>query len=287
MVCEGKAISFQIDPTTVLDLDDIVGKSFNVVLGSINYDSRNVRDLNGNELEFNIEFQRSFAFFDLSRTSVSFDFHLEGMDCSDELELGTLTDDIQADIASILGISDVSRIAINTIFCTENGVIANIRILPAVGRRILLESVRPHELFHELLEKSKTSTSPFAGRRLGSSAKFAVSKLKLIPSGDDEMKFQTPIEMQAKEKQSYEEISVLPHHSSSAALSYDSKSFDDSQLDELREAIHRDMREEIDAIHRDSREEIKELEGLFFKAGAFISFFMFAVGGFVVHVLTK
>merc|ERR1712176_1516144 len=112
------------------------------------------------------------------------------------------------------------------------------------------------------------------------SAKFSVSNLKIIPSSDDEIKFQTPIELKAKEKQYYEELSVLPHNISSTITS-------DSQLHSLQAALNADMLQEFNEIQNNMHKEIIELEGIFLKVAACISISMLAVGGFVVYILMK
>lgn len=130
LVCEGRKISFQIDLTKVEEIDDIVGKNFKVVLGSIQYESMNVKDIHGNEIESNIEFQKSFAHQDLVGLSSSFDFVLEEIACDDET-IDSLSNEIKGEIASILE-TDIDRIQIHDLSCfeTKERVEANVSILP-------------------------------------------------------------------------------------------------------------------------------------------------------------
>ena len=212
LVCEGRKISFQIDTTTILDLDDVVGKGFEVVLSSINSESKNVKDIHGNEIELNIRFQKSFANQDLAASSSSFEFILEETACDDGT-IDSFSDEIKSDIGSTLE-TDLDRIQINDLSCFEakEKVVANVTILPASldSRRKLFSSQadRPHELFHKLRNIVETDLLPFKDRKLGERSKISILEMAIVPSNEDVKKYKSSISNETREKEVFDEISL-------------------------------------------------------------------------------
>ena len=275
LVCEGRKISFQIDPTKVLKLDDIVGKSFKVELNSI-------KDVHGNEIKNGIQFQKSFAHQDLVTSSSSFEFVFENTACDDGT-LDLISDKIKDDVASILE-TDVNRIHINDLSCFEmkDRVVANVSILPvsARNRRELFssQSERPHELFLKLRNVVETNSSPFKGRKLGERSKISVSKMAIVPSNEDVEKYKSSISNETKEREILDEISLF-HHSAQP------KNVQESDLQGL-EVMMRKL-EEMEENQRRQFEEMEENQRRQFEEKKFNTLCMFVLGGLVVYVVMR
>ena len=312
LICEGRKIAFQIDPGQILEPELLMGKTFSVTLGSINYKSRTVKDLHGNEMDFNIYFERSFANLDLSAASTSFDFTLEGMECSDGT-VANLSNDIKDEIAAILDMTDPSRISIIDLACHESKdeVVANVEILPLSEMRQLKRSLRPsdkkhsYELYHELSTGSGKE-SDMAGRRLGAST-YYVAKMKILPSQADVAKFKTHPDNQDRERELYR-IASLRNENISGVNNFMIRELENEQrsmkkemtesLQQLEEANGKERREEMDAfrqmeeehthqleglLRRMEEEKTKDLEGTFMQFGVIIALCCFVAGGLVVH----
>ena len=266
LICEGRQIAFQIDPGEVLQPELLMGKTFSVTLGSINYDSRAVKDLNGNEMDFNIYFERTFANLDLSAASTAFDFTLVGMECTDQT-VANLSNDIKDEIATILELSDLERISIINLAChntvTKNEVVASIQILPSSDRRQLKQRLRAadkkhaHELYHELSSESKSGI--MTGRNLGAST-YSVGKMKIHPSQADVDKFKTHPDNQDRERGLYH-IASLRHEGISGDNDLIIRELKNEQRDTKKEMVDSLQRLE-EANERQRKEEMKDLEGL-------------------------
>lgn len=316
LICEGRKIAFQIDPGQVLEPEDLMGQTFSVTLGSINYKSKAVKDLHGNELESNIYFERSFANLDLSAASTAFDFTLEGMACSDGT-VASLANEIKEEIADILEMADSERISIIHLACHDGKqeVKANIVISP-IERRKLKRVLRPsdqkhaHQLYHELKNGSK-GDEDMAGRRLGVSA-YTVAKMKILPSQADAEKYNTHPDNQDRERELYR-IASLHHVEIGSASDSSIRGLESEQRDmkkemvdslqhqekelkeELKEMHREDMdmhredmdmhREDMDMFRRMDEEKRKELEQTFMKFGVIMAVCCFVAGGFVVHFM--
>jgi hypothetical protein len=301
LICEGRKIAFQIDPDQVLQPELLMGQTFSVTLGSINYKSRAVKDLHGNEMEFNIYFERSFANLDLSAASTSFDFTLEGMTCTDPT-VANLSNEIKAEIATFLDLTDSSRISIIDLACHEskNQVIANVEILPLSRRRKLQRGLRPsdkkhaHELYHEL-NTGSGKESDMAGRRLGAST-YSVSKMKILPSQADANKFKTHPDNQDRERELYR-IALLHHADVSRVNDFMIRELQNEQrsmkkemvdsLHHLEEANGKERREEMDVFRQMEEDKTKELEGTFLQFGVIMAVCCFVAGGIVVHFVRR
>jgi hypothetical protein len=312
LICEGRKIAFQIDPGQVLQPELLMGQTFSVTLGSINYKSRAVKDLHGNEMEFNIYFERSFANLDLSAASTSFDFTLEGMECSDGT-VSNLSNEIKEKIATILDMTDSSRISIIDLAChqSKNQVVANVEILPLSGRRKLQRGLRPsdkkhaHELYHELSAGSGKESN-MTGRRLGAST-YSVAKMKILPSHSDADKFKTRPDNQDRERELYR-IASLRHEDVSGVNDFMIREFESEQrsmkkemvdsLHHLEEANEKGRREELERTIQERRAEMdvfrqieeqktKELERLFIQVGVIMAVCCFVAGGIVLHFVRR
>jgi len=312
LICEGRKIAFQIDPGQVLEPEDLMGQTFSVTLGSIKYKSRAVKDLHGNELEFNIYFERSFANLDLSAASTSFDFTLEGMECSDGT-VASLADQIKVEIADILEMTVSDRISIIDLAChdSKNEVKASIEILPFVERRKLKRGLRPsdqkhaHQLYHEL-KNGSGGDKDISGRRLGTST-YTVAKMKILPSQADAEKYRTHPDNQDRERELYR-IASLRHveigrvsDNSIRGLESEQRDMKKEMVDsiqhqgkELKEELkemedrhEKEHRESMDMFRRMEEEKTKELEQTFMQFGVILSVCCFVAGGFVVHFMRR
>jgi len=206
VVCEGRKIGFQIDPTIGVDVEGIMGK--------IGADSKsNIFDVNGNAMEDNIKLNKAFAGINLDEASSSFTFTLENVVCSVD-GVGTFTDEIKSKIMLLLGLetSDTNRIVLTSLQC-ENGntVITTTTLLPpstdgggALRTASLLSSTgginTQHSIslfkkLHDLSQekpRGENLLSTLEGRRVFAEEKdsnnnrigffFHVSDLKIIPS---------------------------------------------------------------------------------------------------------
>lgn len=78
MICKGRKIGIQIDLTVDVNIETIMGKTFEVEIGRIGSKSvSNVFDRNGNGLDpltGNIKFEKTLAFLHLDDASTSFPF---------------------------------------------------------------------------------------------------------------------------------------------------------------------------------------------------------------------
>jgi hypothetical protein len=157
VLCEGRRIGFQIDPTVGIDVETILGKTFSVEIGRVGNDSvSNVYDVNGNSIDSlvgNVKFEKKFRELNLEEASSSFVLTLDHYSCVDNKE-----DDIKTKVASILGLTSTERIALNAVTCHDGiGATTEVTITPASstsdsGGRLLREKEEVHSvgLFYQL-----------------------------------------------------------------------------------------------------------------------------------------
>jgi len=313
LICEGRKIAFILDPGTILEPDLFMGKTFSVTLGSINNKSRAVKDLNGNEMDFNVYFERSFANLDLSEASTSFDFTLQNMPCVDATVAST-SDTIKDEIAAILDLADAERISILDLNChgSKNEVIATVEILasPRGGRRMKrtlhpADMKRAHELYRAL-QAGVGEERAMTGRRLGAN-NYSVAKMKIIPSQSDSERFKTRAENIDRERDLYRVASLLHEHTSEISevmtrefgneqrkakkdIKVAIQNFEESHAEEKREeldAFHR-MEEEMETmLHRMEEEKTKDSESMRMVSGVLMAICSFVAGGFVVYLLRR
>jgi hypothetical protein len=321
VICEGRKIGFQIDQGQLLEPDLIMGKTFTVTIGAIGEESVSaVKDVNGNEMDFNINFSRTFADLDLSKSSTSFTFTLEDMDCTDTT-VTNLSDDIKNSIALTLEMSDTSRLELADLNCheTTNQVIALLNILPpANGRRKLKKGLpRPadRDLSTQLFYMLRSEVQDATGRRLDASARgFSVGSMKIIPSDADLLKYQTHPDKQERERKLYR-IGSLQNSDMDGAGDFMIQEIVDGQrnmkeemeslhksdvdkLDALRaeiealrqldlaqiEAISRQEGAGIEAIRRLEEDKTKELKGMFMQFGIIMAVCCVVAGAVLVHL---
>ncbi len=145
IVCDGHKVGFQIDPTQI-NVEDWIGKKMFVEIGQVNTENieskSNIFDLNGNAIENNVKFEKTFADIDLDQASTSFTVALDGVDnCSDDTTSVGCTNGIRNKIAALLKMSsnDYDRIEVDSVSAASNifggTVNAKIKILPAVKSR--------------------------------------------------------------------------------------------------------------------------------------------------------
>ena len=190
VVCEGRRIGFQIDPSIGVDVDLIMGKTFSVEIGRIGRESKsNVYDENGNSLVGNIMFKKKFTKLDMEKSSVKVTLTFKAFDNVQKCTKSKETS-IKDMIIQNMGMqtSESDRLIIASHTCENGGnVMVNVVILPKKGNERMLrerDSVLSHksdralDIFYNLRDLSKKSN---ASRKLTS---------KRYTYDDDEMTFQ-------------------------------------------------------------------------------------------------
>lgn len=139
IACDGRKVGFQIDPAQI-DLKAMIGKKFTVEMGKVNPESKsNVFDLNGNGIENNVHFEKTFADIDMDQTSTSFKAELAQVRfCSVDTSSAVCIGEIKDKIASLLLLSnnDRDRIKVEDVtssFDKDGHVSATLTILPKSG----------------------------------------------------------------------------------------------------------------------------------------------------------
>ena len=303
VICEGRRIGFQIDQGK-LNATAIMGKTFTVTIGAIGEESKSaVKDVNGNEMDSNINFSRTFADLDLSKSSTSFTFTLEDMNCTDA-SVTNLSGDIKNSIASMLEMSDASRVELIDVDCHQatNQVIALINILPSTSgiRRELTKDLRAVEhalssqLFYKLRDEISAVQGNAAGRRLGASA-FSVGSMKIIPSDSDLVTYQTHPDNQERERELYRIGSLQSGDIMDGVSEFMIHEVLDGQrsMKEEMESLHKSdetkleaLMTEMEAIRRAEQDKTNELKSMFLLFGAIMAVSC-VVGVFVLIHLTR
>ena len=195
VVCEGRRIGFQIDPSIGVDVDLIMGKTFSVEIGRIGLGSKsNVYDENGNSLVGNIMFKKKFTKLDMEQSSVKVTLNIKAFVNEQTCKQSNETV-IKAIIIRNMGMqtSESDRLKISSYKCGRGifkfggWVMADVVILSKKGNERMLrerDSVLSHksdralDIFYNLRDLSKKSN---ASRKLTS---------KRYTYDDDEMTFQ-------------------------------------------------------------------------------------------------
>eukprot|EP00559_Dactyliosolen_fragilissimus_P002088 CAMPEP_0184871508 /NCGR_PEP_ID=MMETSP0580-20130426/40756_1 /TAXON_ID=1118495 /ORGANISM="Dactyliosolen fragilissimus" /LENGTH=2372 /DNA_ID=CAMNT_0027374173 /DNA_START=995 /DNA_END=8116 /DNA_ORIENTATION=+ len=141
IVCDGRKVGFQIDPTQI-NVEDWIGMNFTVEMGKINTATTeslsNLFDLNGNAIKMNVEFEKIFANINLDQASTSFTVTLNNMNHCSNVENPMCSDEIKEKITTLLDLnsSDQSRIEVESVSAAlsnagGDGVVsARVNILP-------------------------------------------------------------------------------------------------------------------------------------------------------------
>eukprot|EP00594_Rhizosolenia_setigera_P006684 CAMPEP_0178953090 /NCGR_PEP_ID=MMETSP0789-20121207/8220_1 /TAXON_ID=3005 /ORGANISM="Rhizosolenia setigera, Strain CCMP 1694" /LENGTH=524 /DNA_ID=CAMNT_0020634299 /DNA_START=3551 /DNA_END=5126 /DNA_ORIENTATION=- len=200
VVCEGRKIGFQIDPTVGIDVESVLGKSFSVEIGKVGADSlSNIFDINGNPIDDNIRVEKSFADIDLNQASTYFTFTKSEVECSNFTDSAMKTE-----VMNLLALdaSDEERIQVGPVKCIgDNAVESKITIVPPAGKRRGLRlfsseySISQHEqnhsvkLFETLRDISTQNEPKHKERHLLAKhdhyLSFSVSNMKILPSSSD------------------------------------------------------------------------------------------------------
>merc|ERR1712038_1044227 len=231
IVCDGRKVGFQIDPTKI-NVEDWVGMSFTVEMGKINTatieSKSNVFDLNGNAMERNVKFQKKFANIDLDQASTSFTVTLNNMNHCSNVGSQMCSDEIKDKITTLLILTpnDSNRIEVESVSqASDRSIItARIKMLPAdsTGRRLRqskkvskgsVSNANNHAvgLFRELQkaveeEQSKTRrlvVTDTDSLNLDSGTIVGISDMKILPSQPDRKLVQTDPGMVEEEEELY------------------------------------------------------------------------------------
>lgn len=288
VVCEGRKISFQIDPT-IVDVEVVMGKVFSVELGTIGVESvSNVYDVNGNSLDplkGNIFFKKTLANMNLEEASTTFTFTLDELACAEESG-GALTMEIKERIVELLGLpmSDTDRVEIQHVTCIDgNQVQAHVLLPPSSGGGRFLRAKSLQEdkkerhsmaLYQELLgmsgmrmqsEYPDTSalhrSQPSSSRKLGEEEatdtgrkygdlSFTLSNLNIVPSATDLKTFATSLDLQEEEEELYR------FASSTSSTASSSGTIDNVKHVVMKTTDRKALVEELEISTRDMVEEM-------------------------------
>ena len=253
--CEGRKIGFQIKLVSV-QYEDLLGKEFQVEIGKIRNNSANVFDLNGNGMEYNVVFNRSFAEIDLSAASTSFRLLLENFSIPEDNITDDISNCIAEEIVSAADVSNRERLTFSDISYdhTSQRASARVHISPpsskdSNGFRMLHGNVTIEnhavKLFYGIQsvaeENNSRKLATIAG---GDQILVSISDLKIMPSDEDAEKFKTRPERAMEENILYQISST------------------DSPLDtpnETADLIVRTIKEEREETRKEREETRKEL----------------------------
>jgi len=121
-----------IDPTKI-NVEDWVGMTFTVEIGKIKDSKSNVFDLNGNAIEKNVKFEKTFANIDLNQASTSFTVTLNNINNCSNVTSQICSDEIKDKIKSDLGLNsnDSVRVEVESVSQAPGSPLtAKIKILP-------------------------------------------------------------------------------------------------------------------------------------------------------------
>ena len=254
--CEGRKIGFQIKLVSV-QYEDLLGKEFQVEIGKIRNNSANVFDLNGNGMEYNVVFNRSFAEIDLSAASTSFRLLLENFSIPEDNITDDISNCIAEEIVSAADVSNRERLTFSDISYdhTSQRASARVHISPpsskdSNGFRMLHGNVTIEnhavKLFYGIQsvaeENNSRKLATIAG---GDQILVSISDLKIMPSDEDAEKFKTRPERAMEENILYQISST------------------DSPLDtpnETADLIVRTIKEEREETRKEREETRKERE---------------------------
>mmetsp|Transcript_21609 Transcript_21609/g.27877 ORF Transcript_21609/g.27877 Transcript_21609/m.27877 type:complete len:1916 (+) Transcript_21609:457-6204(+) len=229
IVCDGRKVGFQIDPTQI-NVEDWIGMNFTVEVGKINTanieSKSNVFDLNGNAVERNVKFQKKFANIDLDQALTSFTVTLNNMNHCSNVDSQMCSDEIKDKITTLLILTpnDSNRIEVESVSqASPSTVSARIKMLSAdsTGRRLRQSNERAKrnsskannhavKLFRELqkaVEEEQDKTRMLVVSDSESSdvknTIVAISDMKILPSQSDMSLVQTDPGMVEEEEEIY------------------------------------------------------------------------------------
>jgi len=226
IVCVDRKVGFQIDPTQI-NVEDWIGMKFTVEIGKIDtpdgQSKSNVFDLNGNAIERNIEFEKTFASIDLNQASTSFEVTLIDMDHCSNVTSEICSDEVKDKIKSNLGLTsnDSVRVEVESVSqATGSTVTAKIKILPTndVGRMLRQSkmwsksspnthhSVGFFRKLQKVVEKEQSATdTEFPVTR---TSVVSISNMKIIPGHSDMKLIRTDPGMLSEEEELYHYASM-------------------------------------------------------------------------------
>lgn len=277
--CEGRGIGFQIN-LRIIDYEKLLGKEFEVEIGRIGGESlSDVYDNNGNSLECNVAFKRSFAAIDLSSASTSFKLLLEDFPCDTEAGIDVATNEISEKIADLAELDDISRLSFDEFSCNSHGRRASARVHISSAsssysedsslRRMLSGDVNYHaatSIFKKITDAiTSDSTQRDEERKLNmmseneevaqQSIKYSVVEVKILPSDSDIEKFKTHPDMEEEER-------LLYHLALQTDLAEDTgEDLTELILDESRKG-RMEMKSEIRKERMEMQSEMRKLETL-------------------------
>ena len=175
VICTGRKLGIQIDPTSLNDIQTILGKHFTVEIGRIpigdTESPSNIFDINGNGYNLdrgNIKIQKNFFPLNVQEASTSFTLKFKAFDQKSSCLLGIKdSNDIKTKIVQHLGMeaSDMDRLKFENMQCLGNGAISvEIKISPSIlsQRKLLRKDVSvfddyPLNLFNKFKSISEES----------------------------------------------------------------------------------------------------------------------------------
>ena len=202
VICEGRKIGFQLDPTR-LDVTGVIGKVMQAEIGKMNPESAmNIYDVNGNSLHprvGNISFEKTIAELDLTRASTSFVLSADNGNDRKLLSEKELKEKIVSELDGI----EPSRIEVNEMnHVGYEKTTATVKILPLLereGRNLRVSSTDKMDessvhLSHKLWDISEGNNSR---RKLSKNEdgfdhnvfSFVLSHMKILPCENDLEKF--------------------------------------------------------------------------------------------------
>ena len=207
--CEGRGIGFQINLGQI-DYKKLLGEDFEVEIGRIGEESlSNIYDSNGNSLELNVKFKRTFAAIDLSSASTSFKLLLEDFPCDAGTDIDVATDEITKEIVDLADLKDISRLSIDEFSCNSHGRRASAQVHISSARdqslrRMLSGDAKIHAtaIFKQITDViTSESARKDEERKLymmsgneeaaQKSIRYSVIDVKILPSESDIEKFKT------------------------------------------------------------------------------------------------
>ena len=215
VTCEGRKIGDQIDPTEQdIDIDLIVGKSFNIKLSK-------VFDMNGNALESDgfIQVDKAFASTNLKHISISFTLTIKAFKST---ELYKKADRVATKdaVVSWMGMptSESDRLVLESMTCNDEGkLIADLKILPKNENRRKLRQDIPESsqsndsslhMFYNIKTLSNDANVLNGARKLAVKSylfdddkwTFYLSNMKIIPSPSDMKMLEIPPDLAEEEE---------------------------------------------------------------------------------------
>ncbi|GFH44486.1 hypothetical protein CTEN210_00960 [Chaetoceros tenuissimus] len=205
--CEGRKIGLIPDFSVLGDVEKFLGKSFHVEVGNEGGGSlSHVFDVNGNRLKHNVEFDKSFLALDLYTITAKIDVTIDSCPAWVTSEMES---EKTAELASILGLSDSSRIKITDQRCS--GGKAQFRLLitpPSTNNGRYLRNLFQKDSMSDLdslkfLSKLREMNNHriVNGRYLQEdSHQVKITLVEIIPGEQDRLRLETPVELLREER---------------------------------------------------------------------------------------